>query len=221
MRPLVAEFLGTFLLVFAGTGSMVVNAVSAGAIGHLGVALSFGLAVTAGITAFAQVSGAHFNPAVTLGLALARRFAWTRVAAYAAAQCAGAIAASLCLHSLFPTDVTLGATLPAAGVRAAFWFEIVLTFILVATILGATSGGSRVVMLAPAAIGGTVALDAIFGGPVSGASMNPARSLGPALVAQVWTAHWLYWLAPILGSALAALIFSLLHPPDPKIHEEA
>ncbi len=220
MRALLAEFIGTFLLVFAGTGSIVVNAASAGAIGHLGIALMFGLVVAIGIVAFAEVSGAHFNPAVTIGLALAGRFAWDRVPSYIAAECLGAISASLILRVCFPVDLTLGITLPQMGVLLAFWFEVVMTFILVATILGTLARGRCDAALAPLSVGGAVALDALFGGPVSGASMNPARSLGPALVTQIWTAHWLYWLAPMMGAALAAFVFQYLQHPTRETHEK-
>lgn len=220
MRALVAEFLGTFLLVFAGTGAIIVNAVTAGAVGHVGIVLTFGLVVTIGIVAFGATSGAHFNPAVTLGLAVAGCFAWSRVPAYIAAECLGAIAASLLLRSLFPGDLSLVVTVPKMGVPIAFAFEVVMTFILVAAILGVIARGQHGAVFAPLAIGGAVALDALFGGLVSGASMNPARSLGPALVAQIWTEHWIYWLAPLVGGSLATLTFTWLNHPILSPDEE-
>ncbi len=199
-----AEFLGTFLLVFAGTGAIVVNHASAGAVTHVGISLAFGLAALIGICAFGSLSGAHFNPAVTVGLVLAGRFPLKQAPSFIATQCLAAVLASVALRACFPLDLTLGATLPAFGVAAAFAFEVLLTFFLMFVILHTTRPGNAAAALAPLAIGGTVALDALFGGPVSGASMNPARSFGPALVSGSWTAHWLYWLAPLLGAALAA-----------------
>jgi aquaporin NIP len=213
MRALCAEFVGTFILVFAGTGSIVVDATFSGSIGHVGISLVFGLAVAIGIVAFAEVSGAHFNPAVTLGLGIAKRFGWSRVPIYIVAQCAGAVSASVVLRALFPHDQLLGATLPVGGVEVAFCFEVLLTFILVATILGVAPGGRHAAALA---IGGAVAMDALFGGPVSGASMNPARSFGPALISGVWTSHWLYWLAPIVGGGAAAWTFAFLFTTVPN-----
>lgn len=213
MRALWAEFIGTFLLVFAGTGAIIVNSASAGAVTQVGIALAFGLAVAIGICGLAEFSGAHFNPAVTIGLAIAGRFAWARVPAYIVAECAGAVSASRLLRVLFPRDVTLGATLPFAGVGIAFGFEVVMTFFLVFTIVSVARAESPFTGLAPLAIGGAVALNALFGGPISGASMNPARSLGPALVTGNWTAQWIYWTAPIAGAVIAAACFSLLRVP--------
>ncbi len=213
MRALCAEFAGAFILVFAGTGAIVVNSAFYGVIGHVGISLVFGLAVAMGIVAFAEISGAHFNPAVTIGLIAAGRFEWRTAPPYILAQCAGAIAASGLLRLLFPLDVTLGATLPVAGIFVALCFEVIMTFILMATILGVAPGGRHATALA---IGGAVAMDALFGGPISGASMNPARSLGPAVVAQVWSGHWIYWLAPVLGAVTAAGAYDLLFTPRPN-----
>ena len=212
---LAAEFAGTFMLVFAGTGAIVVDHATQGAVTHVGISLTFGLVVMAAICAFAASSGAHFNPAVTIGFYLANRFDGSKVAAYLAAQCAGAIAASAAIKAFFPADATLGATLPRGAATTAFGFELVLTFFLVTVILHATRGGGAFGSLAPFAIGGTVAFDALVGGPISGASMNPARSLGPALIAGIWNQHWIYWIAPLAGCLLAVLLDRLFPHPDP------
>ena len=203
------------MLVFAGTAAIVVDRASQGAVTHVGISLTFGLAVMAGICAFAPSSGAHFNPVVTLGFCLAKRFPKSRAPGYLLAQCAGAIAASLLLRGFFPADASLGATVPRGAASLAFGFELVLTFFLVTVILHATRGGGAFGALAPFAIGGTVAFDALIGGPVSGASMNPARSLGPALVSGDWTQHWIYWLAPVAGCLLAVLLDRFFPHPDP------
>jgi aquaporin Z len=171
----------------------------------------------AGICAFAASSGAHFNPTVTIGFFLAKRFPFFKVPLYLGAQCAGAIAASAVLGRLFPSDATLGATVPSDSWQVAFGFEVVLTFFLVSVILHATRGGGAFGALAPFAIGGTVAMDALVGGPISGASMNPARSLGPALLSGVWSHHWIYWMAPLLGCVLAALLDHFFPHLDPAI----
>ncbi len=202
MRRIVAEAIGTFALVFAGTGAIVVNDVTGGALTQLGVATAFGLAVAVMIYAVGDVSGAHFNPAVTLGCWLARRLPARRVAPYVASQLAGAFAASALLRVLFSMHATLGTTLPSGPAAQSFALEIALTFVLMFVILNVTSG-ARANPLAGVAIGGTVALCALFAGPISGASMNPARSLAPAIVSGVLTSVWIYLLAPFAGSALA------------------
>lgn len=200
---LLAEFLGTFALVFAGTGAIVVNADSGGAIGHAGIALTFGLVVLAMIYTFGDVSGAHFNPAVTIAFAAAGRFSWREVPFYLFAQIAGAVAASGLLRSLFPGDSTLGATLPAGPVAQSFVFELVLTFLLMLVILNVSTGAKEKGITAGIAVGSVIALEAMFAGPISGASMNPARSLGPALVNGEFRHLWIYLAAPILGALLA------------------
>ncbi|MFZ4766876.1 MAG: MIP/aquaporin family protein [Roseimicrobium sp.] len=202
-RKLVAEWLGTFALVFAGTGAMVVDAATEGAIGHAGVALTFGLVVLAMIHTFGDVSGAHMNPAVTLGFAVARRFAWAEVPGYVVAQCLGALSASALLRVLFPLDARLGATLPAGTWSQSFVFEIALTFLLMLTILSVSTGVKEKAITAGIAIGAVVALEAMFAGPICGASMNPARSLAPALVSGHTEHLWLYLTAPLLGALLA------------------
>lgn len=200
---LLAEFLGTFFLVFAGTGAVVINAFSNGAITHVGISLVFGLVVLAIIYAFGDISGAHLNPAVTIAFAAARRFPWASVAPYIAAQTSGAILASVILRLVFPSVTTLGQTLPAAGLWQSLVLEIIFTFMLMLVILAVSSGSKEKGIMAGVAIGGTVGLLAMFGGPATGASMNPARSLAPALIAGDLAPIWLYILGPITGALLA------------------
>ena len=203
MNKLLAEFLGTFTLVFAGTGAIVINNVSDGAIGHAGIALTFGLVVMAMIYTFGDISGAHLNPAVTLGFALAGRFAWASTPGYIAVQFAGALVASGLLRFLFPTDEFLGATIPAGGAGQSAVLEVILTLILMLTILRVSTGAKEKGITAGIAIGGVVGLEAMFAGPICGASMNPARSLGPAVVSGNVGDLWIYLMATVLGAFLA------------------
>lgn len=198
-----AEAIGTFTLVFAGTAAIVVNATQGGVIGHVGIAAVFGLVVAAMIYAIGDLSGAHMNPAVTIGFWLARRFPGREVFPYIASQCAGALAASAVVRLLFSNVAALGATLPAGSSGQSFILEIILTFFLMFVIIRVATGAKEMGVMAGAAIGATVWLDALFGGPVSGASMNPARSLGPALVSGQLDALWIYLLAPVLGACAA------------------
>ncbi|MES2997624.1 MAG: aquaporin [Verrucomicrobiota bacterium] len=198
-----AEFLGTFFLVFAGTGAIIVNQTSDGVIGHAGIALVFGLVVLAMIHTFGDVSGAHLNPAVTLGFATAGRFPWKDVFPYIAAQVAGGFAASGVLRFLFPESPTLGETLPQGGVAQSFVLEVILTGALMLVILNVSTGAKEKGITAGIAIGATVALEAMFAGPVCGASMNPARSLAPALVGGNLQHIWLYPTATVLGALIA------------------
>ena len=203
MKQAAAEFFGTFALVFAGTGAIVINEVSGGAITHVGVALTFGLVVMAMIYAVGDVSGAHLNPAVTLGFWLARRLPVKNNAPYVSAQIGGALAASLLLKVLFPANRLLGATQPAGTAWQSFVLEIVLTAILVFVILSVSTGAKEKGMTAGIAIGAVIGLEAMFAGPICGASMNPARSLAPALVSGQLNALWVYLLAPVAGAMLA------------------
>jgi aquaporin NIP len=202
-QRLLAEFIGTFVLVFAGTGAAVVNDVSHGAITHPGVALTFGLVVLSLIYALGEISGAHFNPAVTLGFAAAGRFPAADVPGYLAAQLAGAFAASGLMKVLFPGHERLGATLPAGPVAQSFVLEVVLTWFLMLVILRVSYGSKEKGITAGIVVGAVIGLEAMFGGPISGASMNPARSLAPAAVSGQWHAWWIYILAPVLGAVLA------------------
>jgi aquaporin NIP len=204
MNKLLSELLGTFTLVFAGTGAIVINDVSGGVIGHAGIALTFGLVVMAMIYTFGDVSGAHLNPAVTLGFAVAGRFAWKDVPGYVMTQVAGALAASGVLRLLFPTHEKLGATLPSGSAMQSFVLELILTAILMLAILRVSTGSKEKGITAGIAIGGIIALEAMFAGPICGASMNPARSLAPALVSGHVEHLWIYLTATVLG-ALAAV----------------
>ena len=203
MKKCLSEFLGTFALVFAGTGAIVINTASNGAISHVGIALTFGLVVLAMIYTFGDVSGAHFNPAVTTAFAVARRFAWREVPAYVLAQMAGALAASGLLRALFPADGKLGATLPAGSASQSFILEAVLTFLLMLVILNVSTGAKEKGITAGIAVGSIIALEAMFAGPICGASMNPARSLAPALVGGNLQHLWIYLVATTLGALLA------------------
>ena len=203
MKKFAAEFLGTFCLVFAGTGAIISNDVSGGAVSHVGVALTFGLVVAAMIYALGDVSGAHLNPAVTLGFLAARRFESRLVLPYIASQCAGALFASLVLRFLFPTHRNLGATMPAGSAMQSFVMEFILTAMLMFVILSVSSGAKEKGITAGLAIGGVIALEALFAGPICGASMNPARSLAPAFVSGQISALWIYLLAPVLGALVA------------------
>ncbi len=213
MQRFAAEALGTFALVFAGTGAIVVNDVSGGAITHVGIALCFGLVVSAMIHSVGDVSGAHLNPAVTLGFWLARRFPVADVAPYIGSQLAGAVAASLLLRALFAGHPTLGATLPAGPLLQSFALEVVLTWLLMFTILSVATGAKEKGVMAGIAVGSAVALGALVGGPICGASMNPARSLAPALVAGRLEHLWLYLAAPVLGAGLAVASCRLSREP--------
>lgn len=203
MKSCLAEFIGTFALVFAGTGAIVINDVSGGGITHVGIALTFGLVVLAMIYAVGDISGAHLNPAVTSAFWLSGRFSSRHVLPYIVTQCLGALAASGTLHFLFPTHATLGATLPAGTEMQSFVLELILTFLLMFVILNVSTGAKEKGITAGIAVGAMIALEAMFAGKICGASMNPARSLAPALVSGHFEHLWIYLTAPFAGAALA------------------
>jgi aquaporin NIP len=204
MKRYFAEAIGTFCLVFSGTGAIVIDEVSGGQVTHLGIALTFGLVVMAMIYAVGDVSGAHLNPAVTLGFWFAGQFPLRSIAPYLLSQAVGALAASGLLRIMFGPGM-LGTTQPAGSALQSFVLEIVLTAILMFVILSVASGSKEKGLLAGVAIGGVIAFEAIFGGPVSGASMNPIRSLAPAVVSGTMHSLWVYLLAPVLGSGIGVL----------------
>jgi MIP family channel proteins len=208
-RALLAEVVGTFALVFAGAGAIVVDARTQ-ALGHVGVAITFGLVIMVMIYAVGHVSGAHFNPAVSFAFALTRHFPWSRVLAYWAAQVAAALLAAALIRASLGEDAHLGATLPSGSQGQSFVWELVLTFFLMFVIMAVATDTRAVGEAAAIAIGGTVGLDAMFGGPISGASMNPARSIGPAFVSGNLHALWLYIAAPILGAAAGAFVYQFV-----------
>jgi aquaporin NIP len=208
-RLLAAEFVGTFALVFAGCGAIMVDA-KTGALGHVGVALSFGLVIMVMIYAVGHISGAHFNPAVTFAFALSRHFPWPRALGYWTAQLLGALTAAAILRGSLGDVADLGATLPSGSQAQSFLWELVLSFFLMFVIMAVATDTRAVGEAAAIAIGATVGLDAMFGGPISGASMNPARSIAPALLSANLHALWLYIVAPILGASLGALTYQLI-----------
>jgi aquaporin NIP len=202
IRKCTAEYLGTFLLVLAGTTAIVVDDLSGGAITQLGIALVFGLAVAAMIYVVGDISGAHINPAVTIGMWYAKRFDGKQVGPYVVSQIAGALSASAVVALLFTTHPTLGATVPSGTSAASFGLEALMTWLLMLTVITLVAG-SRSKRVVAAAAGLVVGLEAWVGGPISGASMNPARSIGPAVFSGHLTELWIYILAPIIGACLA------------------
>ena len=209
LRRLVAEFIGTFALVFAGAGAVMVDA-KTGQLGHLGVAITFGLVIMAMIYAVGHISGAHFNGAVTFAFALSRHFPWPRALGYWTAQLAGAIAAAFLLRASLGNIADVGATQPSGSQAQSFLWELVMTAFLMFVILAVATDTRAVGEAAAVAIGGTIALDAIFGGPISGASMNPMRSFGPAVASGNFHAIWLYILAPLVGASIGALAYQFV-----------
>ncbi len=187
---------------------IVIDQVSGGSVTHVGVALTFGMIVMSMIYTFGDISGAHFNPAVTIGFWSARRLPGRAVPAYICSQLLGALLASGTLRILFPANPLLGATLPAGSELQSFILEFILTFFLMLTILNVSTGAKEKGITAGIAVGSVIALEAMFAGPVCGASMNPARSLAPALVSGHWEHLWLYLVAPILGAVTARLACS-------------
>lgn len=213
VRSFLAEMFGTFVLVFAGTGAIVVDESLGGRVTHVGVALTFGLTVMALIYALGDVSGAHLNPAVTLGFWRARRFPGSQVAPYIVAQLAGAFLASLLLRGAFPGSRSLGATLPSGSAFQSAVFEFILTLVLMFVILSVSTGAKEKGLMAGTAVGAVVGFEALFAGPVSGASMNPARSLAPAVVSGQMHALWVYLAAPVLGALAAVWLCRFVQKP--------
>lgn len=208
-RAYLAEALGTFALVLAGAGAVMTSAAT-GAPDHTGVALTFGLVVMACVYIFGDVSGAHINPAVTLALAVTGHFPWTRVAPYVAAQCAGAITAAVALREILGPVASVGATLPTAGIWQSFGLEVLLTGFLMLAVMAVVSGTDDQRRFSGIIVGGVVALEAMWAGPLTGASMNPARSLGPAVASGELGSLWIYLTAPVVGAILAALLYQAL-----------
>jgi aquaporin NIP len=203
MRKYVAELIGTFTLVFCGTGAVVINQQTGGAVTHIGVAITWGLVVMSMIYALGDVSGAHMNPAVSIAFAVAGRFRASLLPGYITSQLAGALLASFTLKLLFPSSPFLGATLPAGPQMQSFVLELLLTFFLMLVIMNVAHGSKEQGMFAGIAIGSVVALEAMFAGPVCGASMNPARSIAPAIASGHLEHLWIYIAAPIAGAILA------------------
>jgi aquaporin Z len=210
MKKYISEFIGTFSMVFCGTGAMTINEVTGGEVTHVGIAITWGLIVMAMIYAFGETSGAHFNPAVTIAFAYAKKFSWKEVPIYIIAQILGAFVASSILWFLFPASEILGATIPTVDVWRAFVLELLLTFFLMVVIINVSTGSKEMGVVAGIAIGGVVLLEAMFAGPITNASMNPARSIAPAIVSGNLQHLWMYITAPILGALLAVVSCKLV-----------
>jgi len=214
-RRVAAEAVGTFFLVFIGAGSVMADAYSGGAVGHVGASLAVGFVVIAMIYALGHLSGAHINPAVTVAFWSVRRFPAADVIPYVLAQCVGAVTASFTLRAALGPVGNLGATLPRIPVVAAFGVEWLLSFALMFVIMAVATDERVADGFAALAVGLTVGFCALMGGPLTGASMNPARSFGPALVGGLWRAHWLYWLSPVTAMIVAARVYDLLRDARP------
>ena len=214
MKKYLAEILGTFAVVFCGTGAIIINHPTTGAIPHVGVSITFGFIVMAMIYALGNISGAHLNPAVTIAFTLAKKFKLNQVAPYIVSQLVGAFLASLVLKYLFPENEILGATLPSGSASQSFILEFILTFFLMLVIINVATGSKEQGMFAGLAIGSTVLLEAMFAGPICGASMNPARSLAPAIVSGHTEHLWIYLVATIAGAALAIPTWKFLNQKD-------
>lgn len=212
LRRAGAEFIGTFALVTAGCGAIMVNA-QTGALTHVGIALTFGLIITVMIAATGHISGAHFNPAVTIAFAVTRHFPWREVVYYVVAQLLAAVLGALTLRLLIGDLAALGTTIPSGSLGQSFGLEILLSAVLMFVIISVATDTKAVGTPAALAIGFTVALDALWGGPISGASMNPARSLGPALIAGVLDNQWIYLVAPVIGTVLGSFAYQLIREP--------
>ena len=216
MNKYIAELLGTFALVFFGTGAIVINQQTNGEVSHVGIAITFGSIVMAMIYTFGNISGAHLNPAVTIAFTLAKRFQLKEVLPYIVSQLSGAFMASAALCYLFPANNTLGTTLPSGTEMQSFILEFILTFFLMLVIINVATGSKEQGMFAGLAIGSTVLLEAMFAGPVCGASMNPARSIAPAIISGHTEHIWIYIVAPITGAVLAVPAWKFLNYKQPQ-----
>lgn len=220
MKQYLAEFLGTYALVFAGTGAIVIDQQTHGSVTHVGVAITFGLVVMSMIYAFGEISGAHLNPAVSIAFTLAGKFPIRQLLQYVVSQLGGAVMASITLKFLFPDSLHLGATLPAGSDMQSFILEFILTFFLMLVIINVAKGSKEQGMFAGLAIGSVVGLEAMFAGPICGASMNPARSFAPALVSGHMEHLWIYIAATIIGAAAAIPVWKYLnYKPETSIFE--
>lgn len=213
LRRAGAELIGTYALVTAGCGAIMVNA-ETGALGHIGIAFTFGLIIMVMIAATGHISGAHFNPAVTISFALTRHFPWRDVPFYIVGQTLGAILGAMTLRLVIGDVARIGTTLPSGSVAQSFGLEVLLTAVLMFVIIAVATDTRAVGETAAIAIGATVGLDALWGGPISGASMNPARSIGPALIAGIGTDQWIYIVAPIIGAILGGLAYQIIRKPS-------
>lgn len=212
IKKMVSEFTGTYFLIFCGTGAIVINQVTGGTVTHAGIAITFGLVVMSLIYGLGDVSGAHFNPAVSIAFTVAKKFPLAHLLPYIVTQCAGALAASYTLRFLFPENEMLGATIPAGSDLQSFILEFILTFFLMLVIMKVAHGSKETGMFAGIAIGSVILLEAMFAGPICGASMNPARSLAPAIASLHMEHLWLYLVAPTLGASSAILVYNYLKP---------
>ena len=211
MKNYWAEFFGTYILVFVGTGAIMINEISGGEVSNLGIGLSFGLVVMAMIYSIGDISGAHINPAVTIAFAIAKKFPKNQILPYISSQLVGAILASTSLYFIFPESITMGETVPSnEDWIQSFLLEFILTFILMFVILNVSTGSKEKGIIAALAVGGVIAFEATFAGPISGASMNPARSIAPAIFSGELTYLWLYIVATTLGSIFAVYSCKLI-----------
>jgi aquaporin NIP len=215
-RRATAELLGVYIFVVTGCGAIAVTGVT-GALSHVAISLSFGLAVLVAVAATGHISGAHLNPAVTLAFASCRHFPWSEVPVYIFAQLCGATFAACTLKALFGRRVDLGITAPTGSAWQALGMEVLLTAVLMFVVTSVATDTRAVGEMAAVAVGATISINALWGGPISGASMNPARSFGPALVAGHWASHWIYWLGPIIGALLGAGAYQALREPGPGV----
>lgn len=210
MKKITGEFIGTYFLVLCGCGAIVIDQVSNGAVTHAGISITFGLIVMSLIYALGDVSGAHFNPAVSIAFTVAKKFPASSLLPYIVSQLGGAVAAGLTLKMLFPANLLFGATIPAGSDTQSFILEILLTFLLMFVIMKVAHGSKETGMFAGIAIGSVVALEAMFAGPICGASMNPARSIGPAIASGHLEHLWVYIAGPTLGAGLSLPLYNYL-----------